>query len=366
MSLLSVVVSEVTDKSDRPDTEDGAFDECWISGRFLWCVQHGAYGRVDDGGDGGVGVGEGGGGAEGDGGAEASASEEVIGGWVVEVGRALEEGGDHDGKWVAVRRRVLEERLPGMNVAVAKSFFACLDVVRDRWFQGDEGALAKIVELIDATKSRIREAGGGREGEWVWCEGLLRAKRKEAGGKRKRVGGAGREAGGERNRVGVDAPQSAASGGRQCQMPGCSKSAKHNPATRKTEFCKAHGGGPRCQMPGCSKSAQRNPATETTEFCKAHGGGPRCQMPGCSTSAERNPATETTEFCKAHGGGPRCQMPGCLTSAVHNPATGMTEFCVAHGGGPRCKMPGWLKSAKHNPATKKTEFCIAHWQNRMT
>ncbi len=284
----------------------------------------------------------------------------MIRGWALEVKRALYKRNDHDGEWVAVRRRVLEELLPGMNVAVAKFFFAVLDVVRYKWFPDDEGALAKIDELIDATKSRIREAGGeraaareapmvgsylerptaggadgGREGGWAWCEGLLRAKRKEAGGKRKRVGGAGGEAGGERKRVGVDAPQSAASRAR-CQMPGCSKSAKHDPATRKTEFCKAHGGGPRCQMPGCSKSAQRNPATETTEFCKAH------------------------------GGGPRCQMPGCLTSAVHNPATGMTEFCVAHGGGPRCKMPGWLKSAKHNPATKKTEFCIAHWQNRMT
>ena len=72
---------------------------------------------------------------------------------------------------------------------------------------------------------------------------MRRATRKEAGGKRKRA---------------------------QCQMPGCSKSAKHNPATKKTEFCKAHGGGPRCQMPGCSTSAERNPATKKTEFCKAH------------------------------------------------------------------------------------------------
>ena len=243
---------------------------------------------------------------------------------------------------MAVRRRVLEELLPGMNVAVAKSFFACLDVVRYRWFPDDEGALAKIDELIDATKSRIREAGGeraaaraaraaareapmvgsylerptagGADGGGRGRMGVVRgvaAGEEEGGGGEEEEGGGGRgEAGGERKRVGVDAPQSAASGGRQCQMPGCSKSAKHNPATRKTEFCKAHGGGPRCQMPGCSTSAQRNPATRRPSSAKLTEGVRDAKCPGArrvpsATRQRRRPSsaklTEVVRGAKCPG-----------------------------------------------------------------
>ena len=206
--------------------------------------------------------------------------------------------------------------------------------------------LARRIKLVKFDERLGAGAEGGSGGgdvgaaarEAPMVEGLLRATRKEAGGERKR----------------------AASGRWQCQMHGCSKRAVRNPATRKTEFCIAHGGGPRCQWDGCSKGAKRNPATKKTEFCIAHGGGARCQWHECSKSAVHDTATGRREFCVEHGGGPRCQWPGCSKFAKRNPATEKTEFCIAHGGGPRCQMPGCLKGAKRNPATKKTEFCVEH------
>ena len=43
-------------------------------------------------------------------------------------------------------------------------------------------------------------------------------------------------------------------------------------------------------MPGCSKGAQRNPATKKAEFCKAHGGGPRCSQTDALASEEVPPS----------------------------------------------------------------------------
>ena len=95
-----------------------------------------------------------------------------------------------------------------------------------------------------------------------------------------------------------------------CEYSRCSKHAKHNPSTKETKYCVAHGGGARCQHNGCEASAQRNPSTNETKYCIAHGGGARCQHEGCRSSAERDPSTNETKYCVKHGGGARCSVSG--------------------------------------------------------
>ena len=152
---------------------------------------------------------------------------------------------------------------------------------------------------------------------------------------------------------------SAHNSGRQCEEPGCTRTALFSHRLdRSSRHCFEHGGGDTCRHPGGCTNFAAPPRNRRTSFlCSDHGGIQLCTSDGCKFMARPSTTSRPSDRCFRHGGGNVCNNPHCNNESVSL----VTGRCEQHGGS-TCTFPDGCRD-KAEPTTqpgRRSDRCFHH------